>query len=270
MIDSEPFATYIRAWNLEPAGKPFTTHTSTLLPALRDGEPVMLKLTDEPDELRGGHVLAWWGGAGAVRVLEIDERAILMERAHGSRSLVDWSLAGCDEASLDVLCAVAAVLHRPRENPRPDTVPLEEWFAPLLEATPSDSFVREGRRLADRLLADSRDPVVLHGDIHHRNVLDAGDGRWVAIDPKGLYGERTFDYVNIFRNPNFEIASDPDRFRKRVRQITGCAGIEPERLLRWIAGFCALSIVWDYYPEGSAEHDRAVGELALRYLANLG
>ena len=132
-------------------------------------------------------------------------------------------------------------------------------------------LVREARRagrLVDDLLADPRDLAVLHGDIHHRNVLDAGDDRWVAIDPKGLYGERTFDYVNIFRNPEFEIASDPDRFLTRLHQIKVRAEIDPDRLLSWIAAFCALSIVWGYYPEGSAEHDRTIGQLALRNLAD--
>jgi streptomycin 6-kinase len=268
MIDSEKLAAYISAWNLEPSGQQFETHTSTLLPATRAGEPVMLKLTGEPDELRGAQVLSWWRGQGAVRVLEMDEGAVLMERAHGSRSLLDWSCTGQDQKAIDVLCAVTAELHCPRPHPRPGVVPLEMWFAPLLESDSLDPFVQVGRSLAAALLADPRDQVILHGDVHHRNVLDAGDGRWVAIDPKGLSGERTFDYVNMFRNPNIEIAGDPGRFHARVRHVSDRARLEPRRLLGWIAAFCALSIAWNYYPDGSPEHDRTVGELALALLTS--
>lgn len=32
--------------------------------------------------------------------------------------------------------------------------------------------------------------VTLHGDLHHGNVLDFGASGWLAIDPKGLKGER--------------------------------------------------------------------------------
>lgn len=50
-------------------------------------------------------------------------------------------------------------------------------------------------------MADPHDVVVLHGDIHHGNVLDGGERGWRAIDPKGLLGERTFDFVNILLAP---------------------------------------------------------------------
>ncbi len=52
----------------------------------------MLKLTPEPDEIRGGGLLAWWQGDGAVRVLEREAGALLMERPTGS-SLVGANVA---------------------------------------------------------------------------------------------------------------------------------------------------------------------------------
>lgn len=44
--------------------------------------------------------------------------------------------------------------------------------------------------------------AVLHGDLHHGNVLDFGPLGWLAIDPKGLHGESGFDYANILSNPD--------------------------------------------------------------------
>jgi streptomycin 6-kinase len=55
------------------------------------------------------------------------------------------------------------------------------------------------------LLAEPREVGVLHGDLHHGNVLDFGVRGWLAIDPKGLLGERGFDFANIFTNPISQI-----------------------------------------------------------------
>jgi streptomycin 6-kinase len=41
----------------------------------------------------------------------------------------------------------------------------------------------------------------LHVDLHHSNVLDAGPRGWLAIDPKALLGERTYETANLLRNP---------------------------------------------------------------------
>jgi streptomycin 6-kinase len=51
------------------------------------------------------------------------------------------------------------------------------------------------------LLSTQRDLGILHGDIHHENVKLSGKRGWLAIDPKGLYGERTYDAANVLCNP---------------------------------------------------------------------
>ncbi|MFX5957215.1 aminoglycoside phosphotransferase family protein, partial [Acinetobacter baumannii] len=75
-----------------------------------------------------------------------------------------------------------------------------------------------------RLLSEPRDPVVLHGDIHHGNILDFGPRGWLAIDPKGLFGERDFDFVNLFRNPDEATALSPGRFARQLAVVTEAAG----------------------------------------------
>ncbi len=107
-IDWDALNAIAARWQLESPGAPFATHSSVLLPAMRDDQPVMLKLTPEPDEIRGGGLLAWWQGQGAVRVLEREDGALLMERSTGTGSLAQMSLEGHDEDSISVLCSVAA------------------------------------------------------------------------------------------------------------------------------------------------------------------
>lgn len=256
-------APWLERWHLVESGERIVTHSSYLIPALRGDRPVMLKLTQEPEEQTGGELLAWWDGHGAVEVLERENGALLMERPTGSDSLYQRALDGGDAFAVEILCQTNSSLHAV-DLPNPPVVPnLEAWFQALLETRDRRREVKSGRRWLQHLLETEREQVLLHGDIHHRNVLDSGDGRWLAIDPKGIHGERTYDYLNIFRNPNTPIATDPVRFRERVRVISQVAELDRQRLLQWIVAFCALSLAWDYYPEGSSQADLTVARYAL-------
>nr|WP_274378954.1 aminoglycoside phosphotransferase family protein [Deinococcus cavernae] len=61
--------------------------------------------------------------------------------------------------------------------------------------------------IAQELLNDPQDTTALHGDLHHGNVLHSPARGWLLIDPKGLVGERGFDYANIFYNPTMLMPS---------------------------------------------------------------
>lgn len=250
-------------WRLEPDGTPFSTHTSVLMPAKQAGNPVMLKVTHEPDELRGGELLAWWDGVGAVQVIERDGNALLMERATGTRSLVQMSENNRDEEATRILCSVAAELHRARFETVPPLQSLDETFSELLTSDSSDILIRQGRAMARELIASQVDCLPLHGDLHHFNVLDTGDGRWLAIDPKGLFGERAFEFVSLFRNPSTSFSNNPTLFERRIAQIESRAGVDAARLRSWIVAFCALCVVWNYYPTGCPDADRELARLAL-------
>jgi streptomycin 6-kinase len=116
--------------------------------------------------------------------------------------------------------------------------------------------------VAQALLADPRDVVVLHGDIHHGNVLDGGDRGWLAIDPKGLLGERAFDFVNILRNPDAAAALAPGRFDHQVKVLAAAASIERRRLLDWTLAFAGLSASWHLAEGTPADLDFAIAALA--------
>ena len=112
------------------------------------------------------------------------------------------------------------------------------------------------------LAGPSVDEVVLHGDIHHDNILHFGDRGWRAIDPKGLRGERAFDYANLFCNPAHDIAVDPVRFERRVVLVADAAGLDRRRLLQWILAWSGLSAVWLMEDELPADTRLAVAMLA--------
>lgn len=262
------FDAHLRRWNLVPDGPPLLTHAARLLPVRHEGRPAMLKLSVEKDEREGGVLMAWWAGEGAARVLAWDGEALLLERATGGRSLAEMARRGQDDEACRILCAVAARLHAPRPGPLPPLIPLSEWFRELEPAAARQGGILARCAGAARdLLAEPREVGVLHGDLHHDNVLDFGARGWLAIDPKRLWGERGFDLANIFTNPDLAdpsrpVATLPGRFARRLDVVTEAAGMERRRLLLWIVAWSGLSAAW-YLGDG----DPAAIDLEIAVLA---
>jgi streptomycin 6-kinase len=239
------FDEYLARWGLTPDGEPIMTHSSRLLPVRRAGTPAMLKIAVEAEEQCGSLLMLWWNGRGAARVLAHEDDALLVERAEGKGSLADMARNGDDDEATRILCQVMAQLHAPRERQPPHLMPLTRWFQALEPAAMKHGgILAVSAATARELLATPQEEVVLHGDMHHGNVLDFGGRGWLAIDPKGLRGERGFDYANLFCNPDRETATAPGRLRRQVAIVAEAAGVERQRLLQWILAWAGLSAAW--------------------------
>lgn len=252
-------------------GAPIRTHSSLLLPvSTADGTLAMLKLALVDEERRGAVLLSWWDGDGAARVLAADGDALLLERAVGARDLAEMCRSGPDgdDAASRIICAVADRLHAPRVHPPPPTlVPLERWFAELWPAAATHGgALARCASLARELLDDPQDACVLHGDLHHGNVLDFGVRGWLAIDPKGLYGERGFDYANILCNPDSAVTTAPGRLARQAEVVAAAARLDRARLLRWVAAYAGLSAAWTLGEGGDAALALTVAQIALAEL----
>ena len=262
---------YLARWNLTPDGEPLITQTSILLPVRSEDGPAMLKIATEAEERRGAASMVWWSGDGAARVLAHEGDALLLERAQGGASLVEMVRDGRDDEASRIICSVAARLHAPRNGqPPPTLVPLTRWFAELEPAASRyGGILSQAAESARTLLDESRDMVVLHGDIHHGNILHFGSRGWLAIDPKHLVGERGFDFVNVLRNPDAHIALMPGRFSRHVAVIAEDANLDRVRLLQWTLAFAGLSAAWILTDGNEPELDLAVAALAAAELARV-
>jgi streptomycin 6-kinase len=263
------FDEHLRRWGLVHDGDPIITRAAQLLPVRWRDRPAMLKLTDDPDERRGGAVLGSWDGDGAARVFARDDAAILMERATGRRSLAEMARTGEDDEACRILCSAARRLHSKAPDPAPTLTPLERWFEELEPAaTTHGGILVRCSEVARALLDDKREVAVLHGDLHHDNVLDFGARGWLAIDPKGLIGERSFDLANIFTNPDLAdptrpVATEPGRFQRRLAVVATAARVDPLRLLQWVLAWTGLSAAWYLSDDDPmARIDLHVAELA--------
>jgi streptomycin 6-kinase len=257
------FEEYLLRWQLVPDGEPIITRTSQLLPVRQHHTPAMLKLALSEEEACGNALMSWWQGHGAAQVLAQHGHAILMERAMGPDSLTAYARNGRDDEASCIICATVARLHESRHKPLPDLVPLQSWFGELRPvAARHGGILALASATAETLLAEPKDITVLHGDIHHGNVLNFGVRGWLAVDPKGLLGERSFDYVNLFCNPDYDIASKRAVFRRRIEIVSHSADLDPTRLLQWILAWAGLSAAWNVADNLSSETAFAVAELA--------
>jgi streptomycin 6-kinase len=262
------FDDYLTRWALTPDGDPIVTRTSRLLPVRWRGVPAILKVAMHPEEKLGNQVMQWWEGVGTARVLAHDDDALLLERAVRTTSLADLARTGRDDEASRIICHAIADLHTPRKKPLPILVPLTKWFADLESAASVRSgFFARSAAAARELLATPKDVTVLHGDIHHGNVLDFGERGWLAVDPKGAIGERAFDYANMFCNPDHDTAAAPGHFARRVEVVGAAAQLDRARLLKWILAWSGLSAVWSIGDGESPETALAVAELAAQQLS---
>jgi streptomycin 6-kinase len=250
------------------------TPTSRVLRVrLADGRTAIVKdLTPigVEDELAGAAFLAWRDGRGAVRLLAREGTTLLLEDA-GDRSVLEHLDRHGDAAATEVLAGVVTELHAgPRSPPPADLQPLEKHLASLFAAADADRdrhaspFVAAAD-LASSLLDLGRAPRPLHGDLHHDNVFAAPRG-WLAIDPKGLFGDPAYDVANLFYNPldRDDLRLDPTRIRSMARALADALDRDPADVLGWAIVDISLSAAWhteDRRPDRVASDLRVVAAI---------
>ena len=264
------FDKYMTCWGLIADGEPLMTHSSKLLPVRYKSIPSMLKIAISEEERRGAHLMTWWNGRGAAPIWAHDGDALLMERAVCKRSLTQMAKKGNDDEASRIICSVASKLHALENKELSiELVSLPYWFRALDVVAPQHgALLRQAAETAHELFKKPQECVVLHGDIHHENILDFGARGWLAIDPKGLLGERAFDFANIFCNPDFDLATKPDRLEQQATIVAEGAGLDRTRLMKWIFAYAGLSAAWHLEDGSSPELALLVAELASGSLSN--
>jgi len=261
------FGNHLARWALTPDGDPIVTRNGRLLPVRRQGVPAMLKISLEPEEKIGNRLMTWWDGEGSARVLAHSGDAILLERAENTTGLAELARSGRDDQATRIICAVVARLHSRRDRLFPDLVPLELWFEALGPAARAHGGILSiADATARDLLSEPREIGVLHGDIHHDNILWFGNRGWLAIDPKGLLGERGFDFANLFCNPDARTATAAGCLARRVGVVANAARLDRTRLLQWILAWAGLSSAWLLDEGVPAEPTLKIAEVALAEL----
>ncbi len=252
MIDNDKLNYYLAAWHLWNPQFLTQTVTSHIYTVTHDAETVVLKLlsSSETEEQTGALALRYFAGRGAVRLLRHDEGAHLIEYAEGDE-LVTLVERGEDENATRIIAQVIKQLHSvPQDASRDGLFALDRWFGALFNKATADrqagieSIYVRGAHLAERLLADQREVRVLHGDIHHRNIRQSSRG-WLAFDPKGVVGERTYDCANTLCNPVMpEIVHNETRLLTNAAILADALEIDLSRVLAFTYAYACLNASW--------------------------
>ena len=246
----------VRLWSLSAVEPIADTATSRVYRVQQpDGQLAALKILKPygADEIVGVRAMQYWAGDGAAHILAVDRLMILMEWLDGAPlgDMIRDDNAQDGEATA-ILCDVLAALHRPRGAPPAGLDPIRRRFSPLLDgkldAWPEASrpHAAAAATLATDLLATTAESIPLHGDLHHDNIVGSRRG-WLAIDPKGVLGDRHYEVSNVFRNPYGAdaLAFQPARIDALADAFTARLGLNRKRTLQWAAAHCALSECWN-------------------------
>jgi len=242
----------LRQWGLTLESPPRRTPAGWVAMVRRGADQFMLKQPLAHDELRAWQVLAHYDGDGAVRLIDhLPNGTVLLERAVPGTPLTQWVLDGNDEGALAILCGIAARLHR-HAAPAADFPAIEDWgrgFARHRSTRAAGipaALLDRAEMLFAALASSQGTRRLLHGDLHHDNVLFDRRRGWLSIDPKGVLGEPAYEFGAALRNPTEDVRhfAGPAIAARRAAIIERELGLDRQRVLDWAFAQAVLSAIW--------------------------
>jgi len=180
-------------------------------------------------------VLRLAAGDGCVKLLAADDElgAMLLERLGRTLHTLELPVQQRHEILVDTAQRVW------RRAPRA-ALPSGADGARSLATFIPEAYVAAGRPCTERAIEhalacaaareaahDDARAVLVHGDVHEWNVLEAADG-WKLVDPDGLLAEPEYDLGVIMReNP------DEDDLFTRASWLAARTGLDPVAIWEW-------------------------------------
>jgi streptomycin 6-kinase len=228
---------------------------------LADGRDAVLKVGyPSPELMCEMEALRLYDGHGIVQLLYADREqgAMLLERLKPGTPLASIE---DDEEATSIAASVMRQLWRPvpSEHQFPTVAKwasglerLRKHFGGTTGPLPK-SLVEEAETLFIELIASMDEVVLLHGDLHHENIIAAERQPWLALDPKGLAGEPAYEIGALLRNWLPDPLTQPEASRtlaRRVDQLAEELGFDRERLISWGLAQAVLSAWWSIEDHG--------------------
>jgi streptomycin 6-kinase len=226
-------------------------------------QSVILKLSLDKQSLQlEAKALKAFHRVGAVKIINQEEGMLLIEKVVPGDSLKPYYPLE-DEEAINIACKVIKRLQSviPLDNTFPH---IKDWLSALdKDWEVPIHYLNKARTLRDKLLQTSMREVLLHGDLHHDNILQNVND-WVVIDPKGVIGEPTYEVAAFIRNPIPELLEHTDVrsiINNRISQFAKCLGLSKERILSWCFVQAVLAWVWALEDNTGCEHFQELTEI---------
>jgi streptomycin 6-kinase len=231
-----------REWGIT-VGRPYRDATEAFVAeaTLDDGVPVVLKLlVPSAGDAAGNEitVLRLTDGDGCVGLVRDDQAlgALLLERL--GRSMHELALPV--GRRLEILCSTAARVWRPAPGcGLPTGAEKGRWLIDFITRTweeldhpCSERAIQHALDCAERRIVahDDERAVLVHGDVHQWNALEAGHG-FKLVDPDGLVAEAEYDLGVLMREDPLELLDgDP---HERARWLAARSGLDATAIWEW-------------------------------------
>jgi streptomycin 6-kinase len=251
----------------------------------RGDEQVVLKMGVPDRELKSEMAaLRLFNGEGACYLIDCDEEKywMLLERLKPGVMLLTLE---DDEEATHIAAEVMQKIWRPLESLESASslaqkqasglqsfIRLSDWFGGLerLHATFNggtgpfnERLVERAERSAKDFFTENHQPVLMHGDFHHFNILSSERG-WLVIDPKGVMGPACYEVGPFLLNPWLDFLSRSDCrqiTQRRIAILHEHLGFEPERIREWGTAHAILSSWWSYESHSDWQHAANFAEM---------
>jgi streptomycin 6-kinase len=239
--------------------------------ANRNDRAVVLKMgVPNSEMLSEMAALRLFNGEGACKLLDHDDEKhwMLLERLNPGVMLAALQ---DDEQATHIAAQVMKKIWRPALQ---DDVfiRLSDWFDGLKKLRPmfnggtgpfNEKILERVERSVGDFFAENRQPVLMHGDFHHFNILSSARG-WLVIDPKGVIGPACYEVGPLLINPWGDILS-VTRYRRvmkrRIDILHEHLGFERERIREWGLAHAVLSAWWSFEDNTGWEPALAFAEM---------
>lgn len=213
----------------------------------QNNKPIILKIALNSKALiNEASCLKAFGKHTAAEVIADDDNIIIMQRSIPGTMLKDYFPAREGEAT-EVLCSVIKELHLADISKNHSFCNVSELLKILdQELDIPDKISSKARHLRDELLRSANKEVLLHGDLHHDNILKNGDG-WLVIDPKGFLGDPAFELAAYLCNPIPELLQEDNAKEIIANRIKLCSeqlDIPEQRITDWLYIKSVLCWAW--------------------------
>jgi len=244
---------YAKKWSLHDLNPFENLSYHYVLSGKRTDNPIVLKLS--PGSLqKEARALEAFGGYGCVKILESDEKALLLEGLLPGTSLKNY-FPRQDLHSAEIVFTLIQKLHT-APLPKTSVFPhIKDWLKILDQSWDIPlSFLAKARLYRDVLLERDTPEVFLHADLHHDNVLKQGNS-WCAIDPMGAIGDPLYEVASFIRNPLSELSCYENRYpliKARILFFCDLFKTNPSIIAQWCFVQSVLSWIWCLQDKTSA------------------
>ncbi|MEO8401001.1 MAG: aminoglycoside phosphotransferase family protein [Gammaproteobacteria bacterium] len=190
------------------------------------------------------------------RIYQSDETqfAFLMERFQPGHSLKLLVKSGDDDSATRIICQTIRDLqsHQHKQIEFKHLSELQNDLS-VLRGRFDAKILSKVETLFHELTVDRTNDVLLHGDLHHYNIL-SNDSSWKVIDPHGYIGDPVFEVGPMIYNPLDCYPTDKSLSEIVARRLSILAEELPfdaKRIKAWTLCMTVLSAAWTF--EGHAK-----------------